>query len=78
MRAVQLASSLAELCASGLPLDAEAIAAGIIAEAAGEGLVHSSIISDRLGSNVAMLVHDVLRVRSAPGRVPMYDDVASR
>ncbi|MEW5301840.1 MAG: hypothetical protein WDW38_008472 [Sanguina aurantia] len=77
VRAVQLASSLAELCASGLPLDAEAIAAGIIAEAAGEGLVHSSIISDRLGPNVAMLVHDVLRVRSAPGRVPMYDDGAS-
>ena len=77
-RVVQLAATLADLSAAGLPLDAEAISAGIVLEAADSGLLDHQTIEDQLGSDVATLVHDVLRVRTAPQRVELYDDVASR
>jgi hypothetical protein len=77
-RAVQIAATLADLSAAGLPLDAEAISAGIVLEAADCGFLDHQTIEDKLGSGVATLVHDVLRVRTAPQRVELCDDVASR
>mmetsp|Transcript_30964 Transcript_30964/g.68597 ORF Transcript_30964/g.68597 Transcript_30964/m.68597 type:complete len:668 (+) Transcript_30964:195-2198(+) len=76
-RAVQLAATLADLCAAGLPLDAEAIAAGIVLEAVDHGSLDHDTIMQRVSPGVASLVHDVLRVRTAPERVELYDDVAS-
>ena len=35
-------------------------------------------VDARLGPGVAGLVHDALRIRTAPERVELYDDVASR
>ena len=77
-RAVDLGATLAELSSSGVPLDAEAIAAGIVLEAVSSGALDLEAVEARLGSGVASLVHDVLRIRSAPERVELYDDVASR
>ncbi|KAL6756748.1 hypothetical protein V8C86DRAFT_3026648 [Haematococcus lacustris] len=90
-RAVQLAARLAELSAAGLPLDADAIAAGVLLEAAAEGCVDADCIREQLGpqtsgcaggeggegGGVAGLVHDLLLVHSAPQRVPLYDDTAA-
>ncbi|GIL56454.1 hypothetical protein Vafri_11819 [Volvox africanus] len=73
-RAVQLASTLADLCAAGLPLDAAAMCAGVVAEAADLGALGSEVIRAQLGSDVAALVHDMLRVREAPRRIELLDD----
>lgn len=77
-RAVDLAAVLADLSAAGIPLDAEAIAAGVVVEAVEYGGLDMGSIHDRCGPGVAALVHDVLRIRSAGLRVELYDDVASR
>ena len=77
-RAVQLASTLADLCAAGLPLDAEAIAAGVIVEVADTAFLDGATLEAKLGRNVATLVHDLLRLHHAPNLVDLYDDEASR
>ena len=77
-RAVDLGATLAELSSTGVPLDAEAIAAGIVLEAVSCGALAVEAVEARLGPGVAGLVHDTLRIRSAPERVELYDDVASR
>ncbi|GFR40563.1 hypothetical protein Agub_g1139 [Astrephomene gubernaculifera] len=73
-RAVQLASTLADLCAAGLPLDAAAMCAGVVAEAAELGALGHDVIRAQLGPGVAALVHDMLRVREAPQRIEVLDD----
>lgn len=77
-RAVDLGAALADLSAAGVPLDAEAIAAGIVLEAVECGGLGIDAVRARLGPGVAALVHDTLRIRTAPERVELYDDVASR
>ncbi|KXZ53528.1 hypothetical protein GPECTOR_7g978 [Gonium pectorale] len=73
-RAVQLASSLADLVAAGLPLDADSLCAGVVAEAAALGALGHERIEAALGRGVAALVHDMLRVRQAPRRIELLDD----
>ncbi len=77
-RTVELAAVLADLSAAGIPLDAEAISAGVLLEAVDYGGLPLSTIQERCGPGVATLVHDVQRIRTAPDRVELYDDVASR
>ncbi|KAG1659807.1 hypothetical protein FOA52_002143 [Chlamydomonas sp. UWO 241] len=76
-RTVELAAVLADLATAGIPLDAESIAAGVLLEAADTGRLGIAAIQARLGPGVADLVHDVQRIRSAPERVELFDDVAS-
>lgn len=77
-RAVQLACMFADLVAAGLPLDAAAMSAGVVAEAAAGGYLSHDRIALQLGPGVAALVHDMLRVRQAPSRTELFDDTASR
>jgi hypothetical protein len=73
-RAVQLGTDLARLCAAGVPLRCEAIAAALVAE-----LPHMDLQTARmrLGDEVAALIHDIQRVRTAPSRLDgPLDDVA--
>jgi hypothetical protein len=77
-RSLALAVALAELYASGLPLDGASIAAGIVAEAVDVSALHINTVQAKLGPEVAALVHDVLAVRHAPERAQSYDDASSR
>jgi hypothetical protein len=77
-RAVDLGVLLAELSSTGVPLDAEAIAAGIVLEAVSSGRLSVKAVDARLGPGVATLVHDTLRIRNCPERIELFDDVASR
>jgi (p)ppGpp synthase/HD superfamily hydrolase len=77
-RSLALAAALAELYASGLPLDAASIAAGVVADAVDAGALHIRTVKVKLGLEVAGLVHDMLAVRHAPDRTPVYDDANSR
>jgi len=75
--ALSSALLLADLCASGLPLDAEAIAAGILADAYCTERVSYNEVCQRLGDSAGQLLHDVWRVRTAPKRVDLSDDHAA-
>lgn len=88
-RGLAVALRLADLASAGLPLDAEALAAGVLVEAlcrgggdAGGGAASAGaalqLVEARVGPGVAQLVHDVLRVRGLPSRVDIYDDEAAR
>lgn len=77
-RALDIAAGLADLCGSGLPLDAESIAAAVLGDAMQLGLLDIRTVEARLGMNVASLLHDLLRVREAGEKVELYDDDASR
>lgn len=77
-RSLALAAALAELYASGLPLDAASIAAGIVAEAVDVAALHIRTVQAKLGLEVAGLVHDLLAVRHAPDRAQVLDDASSR
>lgn len=78
-RCIELGATLARLSyEGGVPLDAETVAAGIVLEAVEQGGLDVGAVHARLGPGVASLVHDVMRVRSAPERVELYDDEASR
>ena len=61
----------------GLPLDAESIAAGIVADAVHSGEVSHELAEERLGPICALLIQDMLKVRTLPSRCDVYDDVAS-
>lgn len=51
------------VCAmQGLPLDAESIAAGIVADAVHEGRLSLEAAEDRLGPICALLIQDILKV----------------
>lgn len=76
-RTVFLAKSLADLCRSGLPLDAESVAAGIAVDAVHIDEGSAVEVEAKLGSQVAHLVQDILRVRELPSRVELYDDKAA-
>lgn len=77
-RGLGVALLLADLCAGGMPLDAEVVAAGALAEAFCNGWVTHEEVSHRLGSDAAQLLHDVARVHNAPHRVDLSDDQAAR
>lgn len=77
-RSIDLAATLADLCSCGLPLDADCIAAGIVAEAVELQYLNIRTVSAKLGPAVAVLVTDILEVRRAPETVELYDDVSSR
>ena len=61
----------------GLPLDAESIAAGIVADAVHTGELSIELAGERLGPICVLLIQDMLKVRTLPSRCDVYDDVAS-
>lgn len=61
----------------GLPLDAESIAAGIVADAVHSGELSIELAAERLGPICVLLIQDMLKVRTLPSRCDVYDDVAS-
>lgn len=75
--ALGTASRLADLASRGLPLDADAIAAGIVADAAAEGRLSVADAAARLGPGPAALLSDVLALRNLPRRADCYDDDAA-
>lgn len=75
--ALGTASRLADLASRGLPLDADAIAAGIVADAAAEGRLSVADAAARLGPGPAALLSDVLSLRNLPRRADCYDDDAA-
>jgi len=77
-QALGVALLLADLCATGLPLDAQVIAAGVLADAYCQGWVDHDEIIDCLGSSTEQLLHDIWRLRVAPKRVDLSDDDAAR
>lgn len=76
-KALAIAKQLADLSGQGFPLDAESIAAGILVDAVAAQRLSLGLVDDRLGSAVATLIKDVIKVRRLPSRVDLYDDVAS-
>jgi tetratricopeptide (TPR) repeat protein/ppGpp synthetase/RelA/SpoT-type nucleotidyltranferase len=77
-RALSLASCLAEMAGSGNPLDACAIAAGILAEAFPQGFPSGmNILEQRVGRTVMSLLADLKKVRRLPSRIELYDDDAA-
>lgn len=77
-KALAVASQLADLSGQGFPLDAESIAAGILVDAVAAQRLSLELVDDRLGPAVADLIEDIIKVRKLPGRVDLYDDIASR
>ncbi len=77
-RTLSVATQLADLSGQGFPLDSESIAAGILVDAVAAQRLSLGLVDARLGSPVANLIEDVLKVRRLPSRVDLYDDVASR
>lgn len=77
-KALAVASQLADLSGQGFPLDAESIAAGILVDAVAAQCLSLDLVDDRLGSAVADLIEDIIKVRKLPSRVDLYDDIASR
>lgn len=73
-----MATTLADVIAEGVPIDAESIAAGILVEAVSSGGLSTSIVEVQLGTGVAKLLNDIMRVRALPQRLNIYDDVATR
>ncbi|KAK9842544.1 hypothetical protein WJX81_005255 [Elliptochloris bilobata] len=73
-RALSIASTLADLASQGLPLDADSIAAGIVAEAVQRGRLPLPTVEARLGPTAAGLTADILKVRGLPARADLYDD----
>ena len=69
--------SVTLLTVQGLPLDAESIAAGIVADAVHSGEISHELAEERLGPICALLIQDMLKVRTLPSRCDVYDDVAS-
>ncbi|KAL0049608.1 hypothetical protein WJX82_005847 [Trebouxia sp. C0006] len=76
-KALAIAKQLADLSGQGFPLDAESIAAGILVDAVAAQRLSLDLVDHRLGSAVAILTEDVIKVRRLPTRVDLYDDVAS-
>ncbi|KAG7666777.1 hypothetical protein Ndes2437A_g08466 [Nannochloris sp. 'desiccata'] len=77
-RALSLASCLAEMAGDGIPLDARAIAAGILAEAFPQGFpTGMNILEQRVGRTVMSLLADLKKVRRLPSRIELYDDAAA-
>lgn len=77
-KALAIAKQLADLSGQGFPLDAESIAAAILVDAVAGQRLSLELVQHRLGTAVATLIGDVIKVRRLPSRVDLYDDVASR
>ena len=76
--ALGTAARLADLAAyDGLPLDAAAMCAGILADGAAAGRVSMADAAARVGPDAATLLGDVLRVRSLPVGADVYDGATS-
>ena len=61
----------------GVPLDAESIAAGMVADAVDAGRLSLEVVDERLGAIAGLLVRDLLRVRGLPQCCDVYNDVAT-
>ena len=61
----------------GVPLDAESIAAGMVADAVDAGQLPLELVDERLGAIAGLLVRDLLRVRGLPQCCDVYNDVAT-
>ena len=70
-------TSMKSQSVQGLPLDAESIAAGIVADAVHTGELSIELAGERLGPICVLLIQDMLKVRTLPSRCDVYDDVAS-
>ena len=77
-QAMSTAKQLADLSGQGFPLDAEAIAAGILVDAVVGNRLAINLVHQTLGRPVADLVEGIIKVRRLPARVDLYDDRASR
>lgn len=76
-RAITNVMLLADLLASGVPLCTEDIAAAVIADAVAAQSLPVDIVEAQLGKDVCARVHAILRVRSAPDTVDVYDDASA-
>lgn len=75
---ILVATQLADLATSGLPIDNEVIAAAILAEAADIDALDAAVVEARLGVGVLGLLRDISRVRKLPGRVEILDAKSAR
>jgi GTP pyrophosphokinase len=78
-RSIGLACSLADLQTYGIPaaLDRDALAACLLIDSVECGSISIETVEARLGDEVASIITDCLRIKTAPSRVELYDDVAS-
>ncbi len=77
-RGLALAGRLAAAAGGASPLDAEAVAAGAVAEAFRVGAPPpAGLLEACAGAGVAGLLADLRRVRALPSRVDLYDDEAA-
>jgi (p)ppGpp synthase/HD superfamily hydrolase len=66
------------MAGDGIPLDAGAIAAGILAEAFPQGFpAGMDALEQRVGRTVMSLLADLKKVRRLPSRIELYDDTAA-
>lgn len=78
-RSIGLTCSLADLQSYGIPasVDRDALAACLLIDSVECGSISIETVEDRLGAGVASIIADCLRIKTAPSRVELYDDVAS-
>eukprot|EP00898_Chlorokybus_atmophyticus_P003714 jgi/Chlat1/4343/Chrsp29S04492 len=72
-RALAIAGILADM-----QMDMVVIATGVLLEAAKTGLVTLPLVEQRVGVDIAALLHDSLRVKDVPRRADSYDDDAAQ
>jgi hypothetical protein len=72
---LQLVLMETELAMQGLPLDAESIAAAIVADAVHDGRLPLEAVEERLGPICALLIHDILKVHSHISTCPFLLNV---
>ncbi len=73
-----VALQLADLSAAGLPLDASAVAAGLLAESVHRGQLSLPAVETAVGSDLAHLLSEVATVHNLTAAVDVYDDATSR
>lgn len=64
MHPILLANFQWGMSAQGVPLDAESIAAGIVADCVASGQLPLDLVEERLGGVAGLLVRDMLKVTS--------------
>ena len=73
-----VALQLADLSAAGLPLDASAVAAGLLAEVVHRGQLSLPAVETAVGPDLAHLLAEVATVHNLTAAVDVYDDATSR
>lgn len=77
-RLLAVAMQLADLSAAGLPLDAAAIAAGVLADSVHCRRLTMPDVEGAVGPHMAQLMADVASVHDLTEAVDVYDDATSR